>query len=148
MKKIIAIIVALVMVLSIGTAAYADYRNSETKETLNPGTFKAYYYQHGEKVEEELSAEDVFGKTKTFDIDYGTGIDILLCSNPEDGFFLTESTSLRFDDEGLINFERKGNGDNVRFYMQCEEYLLVTINCGTETDPNWVSFKCKAFFIE
>ena len=128
MKKVIAIIVALVMVLTIGTAAYAAYCSSEAKETLNPGTFKAYYYQHGQKVTEELSAEDVFGKTKTFDIDYGTGIHILLWSNPEDGFLLTESTSLRFNEEGLIDFEMKGQRDKASFYMQCEEYLLVTIN--------------------
>ena len=141
-KYIIGAVITIAIIAIIITVATTPVIATTTVADGEPWGFHVSYLQDGKFIEKQLSKEN-FGETIELRVDADTGVHIGICSYESNGFYLTETVWVVFEGEKMVNAKNSSNMGNEWLYLTAGQSGIATINCGTELNPEWVTFKIE-----
>ena len=144
MKKYIigAAIIVAIIAITITVATTPVIAATTVADVGEPWGFHVSYLQDGKWIEKQLSREN-FGETIELRVDADTGVSVGICSYESNGFYLTETVWMVFEGEKMVDAENSSHMGNEWWHMTAGESGIATINCGTELNPEWVTFKIE-----
>ena len=115
-------------------------------ENRQPWLFNIRYARDGKWVETDLTTE-IFGETIRIAVDPETPICVGICSDESQNFYLTETFFIVKEEFEIVEIDSDEHMGNLWWYMEAGQSAVVTMNYGTDEDPEWVSFSIETSII-
>ena len=123
-------------------STYVKNVPKETVEDREPWLFNVSYVRDGKRIEKDLTTE-LFGEKIQIAADSETTICVGICSYKDQEFYLTETFFIVKEDSEIVNIVSDEHMGNLWWHMEAGQSAVITMNYGTEDEPEWVSFSVE-----